>query len=412
MPDSCSRFKIRLRDVPAGMTERETSVDIVIVGGGVIGCAAARELAPDHDVLVIEKDQIAGNATGRASGLITYSAQRSALPSAATFALDFFHDYTGTEQYEFTHRNTVELVPEGNVETAHSRVSGAREAGFPLSYLETEEVTDRYPGVFDMSEYDGAIEFGDTGLVDPYTFTMSLKDDAESAGAEVWTGVTVQQVTTDDGRVSGVDTDKGFVEGETVVIAAGWQTRQLLKEFVKLPIRPFRYQTVNLQPSEPVVDDGYPIGLEPISGFYWRPEENGELHIGGGEYLVEQPGSVRETVTEEFRMSVASTVPDRLQGFDQADIISEDTCPTGDAATPDALPIIDSPAEVPDGIIIAAGFHGYGIMEAPIGGAAVRAIVTGEDVPFPLASYTLDRFGDRSTDFELVSLSEKRVKHH
>ena len=394
------------------MTSDVETTEILVVGGGITGCAAARELANDRDVLVLERNQIAGDASGKASGLVTFSAQRSALPDAVRYAIEFFHSYDGSEHFEFTPRNGIELVPEGSEQSARSRVNAANDVGFELTYCDPDTVEERYPGVYDLSNYVGAIEYPDTGWVDPYTLTVSFQRDAEAMGAEFRTGMPVTDFLVEDGVIVGVETADGQVRASTVVVAAGWQTRDLVSDFVELPIRPFRYQTVNLRPDQPIDPETYPLGWDPVTGFYWRPEHDGELHVGGGEYLVEEPVQTRDRVKAEYRLSVATDIPDVLRGFDHADIASEDTCPTGDAATPDALPIIDSPPEVPDGMIIATGFHGYGIMESPIAGHAIRALVTDEDPAFPLAPYALDRFADRSPTFELVSLSEKREKHY
>lgn len=45
--------------------------DVVVVGAGVVGCISAYQLAPDHDILVLDAGQVAGETTGRSSGLIT-----------------------------------------------------------------------------------------------------------------------------------------------------------------------------------------------------------------------------------------------------------------------------------------------------------------------------------------------------
>ena len=88
-------------------------------------------------------------------------------------------------------------------------------------------------------------------------------------------------------------------------------------------------------------------------------------------------------------------------------MLTEGTCPTGDAATPDGVPIVDAPAEGPDGLVVATGMHGFGIMLAPVAGVAARARVTGDDPPFPSAPYALDRFADCSTDFGSSYIQEQ-----
>lgn len=391
------------------MGTSDVSYDALVVGGGIIGCSAARELATDHDVLVLEKDQVAGSASGKASGVVSFSAQRSALPEFVEYALSFFHDYDGTDHFEFVERHAVELTPPEKLEEARERVDGAVREGFPLSFRPPDELESRYPDVFDFSGYAGGIEYRDTGWVDPYTCTVSYREDAEDRGADFRTGTEVENIVVRDGAVAGVEVDDGTIRSHNVVCATGWLTRQLLEGLVDVPVRPIRYQAVDLAPDRRL-DDEYPMGLDPVTGFYWRPQRDGTLHLGGGDYLVENPGRVREQVTEAFRKEVALEIPERLKGFETADIVTEDTCPTGDAATPDSLPIIDAPAAGPEGLVVSTGFHGYGIMSSPAAGRAVRSLIADEACPFSFDALALDRFDTSGADFDLISLSEKRAK--
>lgn len=387
--------------------ESMTEYDVAVVGGGIVGCSAARELAADHEVVVLERDAIASGASGKASGVVTFSAQRSTLPEFVEYSLSFLREWEGTAHHEFHRRNTVELTPPEKEREARGRVEAAREAGFPLRFLDAAEVDARYPGVFELSGYVGGIEYRDTGFVDPYTATTSYLEDAETRGADVRTGVEVEDVKRSGNSVDGVETSDGPITAGTVVCAAGWRTRELLAGVVDVPVRPIRYQAVDLRPDRSL-GDAYPMGIDPVGEYYWRPQGDGTLHVGGGDTLVGTPGEVRHGVTEEFRLDVATDVPGILQGFERAEVESEDTCPTGDAATPDSIPIVDCPLE---GLVVATGFHGYGIMASPSAGRAVRSLVTGEPVPFALDPLSLDRFEETGDRFELLSLTEKRAKY-
>ncbi|MGM0718052.1 MAG: FAD-dependent oxidoreductase, partial [Halobacteriota archaeon] len=77
------------------MADNSTKYDVVIVGGGINGCVAAKFLAEDHDVLVLERDQIAGATTAKASGLISV-AHDYIDHLEAKYAADFFDEYDGT----------------------------------------------------------------------------------------------------------------------------------------------------------------------------------------------------------------------------------------------------------------------------------------------------------------------------
>ncbi|WP_458188828.1 NAD(P)/FAD-dependent oxidoreductase [Haladaptatus sp. NG-WS-4] len=381
------------------------SYDVAIIGAGINGCVAAKYLADDHDVVVFERDQIAAATTAKASGLISVAHDYVDHLEAARYAADFFDDYDGTGNFEYTKRTNVRLVPPDTEERARSEADRMAEHFDTTYYETTEEIEERYPGVFKLDPFVGAVEIEQGGWVDPYTLTITYKEDAEDVGANFETGVEVTGVTTEDGAVTGVETDAGPVAAETVVVAMGWHTKEFVSEFVDLPIRPFRYQWVNLE-VEREFPDYSPVAWDSRSQLYWRPEHNGDLHVGGGTYFVDEPGSVRTTTTESFRRHVALTIPEQMSEVGDAQISSEDTCHVGDTATPDERPIHDAPDECPDGLVISTGMHGFGIMGSPVTGAAVRSLVTGEDAPFPMSKYALDRFDDDPLDWSATFINE------
>ncbi|WP_411966121.1 NAD(P)/FAD-dependent oxidoreductase [Haloferax sp. YSMS24] len=381
------------------------SYDVIIVGGGINGCVAAKFLAEDHDVLVLEKDQLAAATTAKASGLISVAHDYIDHLEAAKYAADFFDEYDGTKEFEFTQRKNLRLIPSGTEELAQSEAAKIEEH-FEMEYIDsTSEIEERYPGALELDRFVGAIEVEQGGWVDPYTLTMTYKEDAEDAGAEFETGVEVTGVSTEDGAVTGVETDEGSFAADTVVVAMGWHTKEFVSEWVDLPIRPFRYQWVNLEVQRDF-PDYFPVCWDIRSGLYWRPEHNGDLHVGGGTYYVDEPGTVRTSPTESFRRHVAMTIPEQVKDVADARISSGDTCHIGDTATPDERPIHDAPDDCPDGLVISTGMHGFGIMGSPVTGAAVRALVTGEDAPFPMSKYTLDRFDDGPQDWTWTFINE------
>lgn len=378
------------------MTE-SAPISVVVVGAGVVGCAVAHALAPDCDVTVLERDAVAGGATGHASGLVSPVYDHGEHPAAARYATDFFREF---ERVTFHERDGVFLV--GPEECGHARevARSASEAGFQATALPLADLHKRYPGTFGTDRFVEAVVFGDAGWVDPHAFALALMEAAVEAGASVETGVEVTGIKQDgqDPAVTGVRTAQGHVGADAVVVAAGWQTRAFLSELVEVPIRPFRYQTMTLETGIDL-NEGFPVAWEHDAQLYWRATPQGNLHVGGQPYFVDDPGAVREKPTPEFRQTVATRLPEYLPSLGEPTVLTEGTCPTGDAATPDGVPIVDAPAEGPDGLVVATGMHGFGIMLAPVAGAAARAHVTGDDPSFPLAPYALDRFVDRSMAF-------------
>lgn len=380
------------------MTDR-----VLIVGGGVIGCAIARELASDFDVHVFEKGQIAGEATALAAGEVTMLSSYTDEPSIGWHAIDFFRAYDGTREFSFTELPSVELVVperEGEARRRTERL-GTGNGSLPVRFLEAEEAAARYPP-FDLSSFAGVVEHGVSGFVDPYTFAVTLKHDAEERSTTFHTETPVSVVEVEDGRVRGIETVDGAYEGEYVVAAAGWRTREFLLEHVEVPIRPYRTQCVVVEPDEPLAE-GFPMGWHPGEHVYFRPEHNDDLLVGGWSFAEADPEGASRQEDEAFRHHVAALLPRFLRGFDEAGFV--DGWAGVDGATPDTRPIVDKPEDAPGGLVVAAGFHGRGVMTAPVAATAVRSLITNEEAPFPLAPFALDRFDSRSDDFEFHSIS-------
>jgi glycine/D-amino acid oxidase-like deaminating enzyme len=372
---------------------------VAVVGAGVVGCAVARELAPDHEVVVVERDRVAGGATGLAAGLVTMTASYSDLPAVADLANGFFRAYDGTGGFRYTERGSAELVPPDRAGEARRRVERLAGEGVAVSFVGRETLAGRYPRI-DATGVAGAVTFEEAGWVDPHALTTALRDDAVERGAGFRTGSVVSSVRVEDGAVTGLGTDAGTVGADTVVAAAGWRTADLLADTLSLPVRPYRTQCVVVDPAEGAPD--LPIGFRPDEGVYWRPDHDGTVLVGGWASAVEDPECASGDADAAFRRHVAGLLPETFERMDDATVL--DDWAGVDGATPDGRPVVDAPREAPEGLVVATGFHGRGVMTAPVAARAVRSLVAGEGAPFPLSTFALDRFESRSREFEFVSI--------
>lgn len=369
---------------------------VVVVGAGVSGLAVARELAADHEVIVLDEGGVAADTTSRASGMISLALEP--FPEEWTaFALEQFRELNGQGVFSFTERETVRLVPEEN---ADRYTSQAPDGG---TFLARSELERRHPGSFgDLSGYGGGLVYDETGYLDALDYAMTLKWAAERAGAAVFRDHEVRDVEVADGAVTGVETEYGTVDADYVVYATGWKTRDLLADYVELPVRPLRWNAVVVEPETPLPDD-CPLGSEPTMRVYWRPTARGDVLVGGNEHLLANPEDAQMGVEESFRDRVETEVAPLLAGVSDGRIRREDCCPTADCASPDGLPIVDAPETAPDGLVAVTGLHGRGVMLSPVTGRAVRSLITGEDPPFTMEEFRLARFESRSADFEYQS---------
>ncbi|MFO7925974.1 MAG: NAD(P)/FAD-dependent oxidoreductase [Halobacteriota archaeon] len=385
------------------MSDTANEADVVIVGGGVSGCAIARELATDHDVVLVEKSQVASEASALAAGIIGISVTYDRYPAIGAHAARFFEDLDGTGQFSYTRRGSVRPVPPEKENDLRMDVEYLRGEGHDVTFREAADLPDRYPWL-NSGPYAGAIEYpaeAGKGWTDPYTLAVTLKEQAEKRGATIVTNTNVREILTEANSISGVRTDSGVVCAPNVVVAAGWRTPRLLDDLVEVPVRPYRTQVIVLDPGVDV--RGWPMGDYGEEHVYWRPENNGHLLIGGHSFPTDTPTEASRDEDESFRQHVASVVPKIFSGLAGAEFV--DGWAGVDAATPDTYPIIDAPDDAPDGLVVATGFNGRGVMTAPVTGVATRALVTGKEPPFPLDPFGIDRFDSRSSDFEFVSIS-------
>jgi glycine/D-amino acid oxidase-like deaminating enzyme len=370
--------------------------DIAIVGSGIAGLAAANRLAVDHDVLVVDRAGIGEGTSSRASGVMTAPVDYPDQPRWAEHTTEYFRDLDGTGTFDWTDRNYVRGVRPDDL----GRAEEAAEAdGVTLVDIE------QYADVFDPdSPYEYALVWEDCGYCDVDDLLATLDNEARRKGVEYRPDTAVTEVLVEDGAVTGLETEYGTVEADTVVVAAGSATRDLLTGVLELPIRKFTWNVAYLD-AEVNLDEDYPMGGDPIYGAYWRGTDDGHLLVGVEHRYDTEPPAEEDSFGERLDVFLAAELGTLLADVDgETDVVRYEVCPMADATTPDAKGIIDAPAEGPDGLVVAAGFHGAGVMATGSIGTAVRSLVTGEEAPFRLDPFRLDRFDTRGTDFEFASL--------
>ncbi len=220
--------------------------DVVVVGGGVIGCATAVFLLrgdPGLEVTVVEPDPTyAVAASPRASGGIRqlFSCQENI--QLSRYTLDFIDSWPDFADTDLGWR------PNGYLFVASSDQAGAlrenllvqQEAGVPAFWLAAAEVADRYP-LLATEDLGGAVLSPDDGWLDPYAFLMGFRRAAQRLGARFVRDRVVNFIVRDR-KITAVDLASGDVlpAGHVVNAAGCWSAELAARVGLPIPVEPMR----------------------------------------------------------------------------------------------------------------------------------------------------------------------------
>ncbi len=281
----------------------------VVVGGGIVGLAAARalqRLEPDRPVLVLEKEeQLAAHQTGHNSGVIHSGLYYTPGSLKARLAVD---GAAALKAYCAEAGIPVEVPGKLVVATRQADLARldrlldiGRQNGVPVRRLAVEEVTAREPHVRVL----GALAVDSTGVVDYALVSAALADGVRAAGGDVRTGVSVRSVRTAKG-VARVETADDVVEAERVAACAGLHSDRLARASGLDPgvrILPFRGEYSEIVPGRDHLVKGlvYPVPDPALRflGIHLTRGIDGTVHIG--------PNAVPALAREGYRW--ADVVP-------------------------------------------------------------------------------------------------------
>ena len=375
------------------------TADVVIVGGGIEGAAAAWALSQRGvtDVCVAERNTVASGMTGKSSGIVRCHYGVSSLAAMATVGLEVFEnadEIFGTD-IGFRQTGYVVGVGEPDVESLRKSLAAQKAVGVQTEEIDTAEVARMWPFA-DLSPFAAFGWEARGGYCDAYQTAQAFAVTARAVGVRIRQGATVTEFLLDGDRVIGVRLADGTqISAGTVVVATGVWTRPLLAAYgIDVPIRVIREQIVTIKPG---VETGtVPVFSDLVSLQYVRPEVGGDILFGNSDLsAVEEadPDNYLNRASDAFIDLTVDKVGTRFPGFSDA-AISSSYADCYDV-TPDWNPVI-STTEL-DGLIVAAGFSGHGFKIAPAVGRLVADLVVdghSNDSRVRHSDFRLSRFAE------------------
>lgn len=258
---------------------------IVIIGGGSIGCNTAYHLTKlgMSDVVVLEQGQLTSGTTWHAAGLIVAGLLKTeAECEIYTHGRDLYANLEKETGISTGFRDVGYLQVASNQERVHEMRRLApfmRRHGIDIHEISTMEAQELFP-VGDLSDVLSAFYIPEDGRANPVDVTMSLAKGARMGGARFFEGVTVTRILAKNGTATGVRLASGETIGaESVVICGGMWSRQLgATAGVNLPLQAAEHYYLITENIEGLPRD-LPVLEDPSTYTYYR-EEVGGLMLG------------------------------------------------------------------------------------------------------------------------------------
>jgi sarcosine oxidase subunit beta len=388
-----------------------TTADVVVVGGGCMGCSVAWHLAQRGvtNVVLIEREaQLASGSTGKNAGGVRHQFSHPANIRLSIESIALMADFearVGTP-IDFHRDGYLFLVSRSANEAAFRRnIEVQRAHGVDVQWLPADEAARIAPGI-DTSGVRGAAWCGADGVADPNGVTMGFARGAQSRGVEIVRGVEVTGIRLAAGRVAEVRTSDGTVATPVVVNAAGPWAKSIGRMLgVDVPVEAERRHIFIAAPAaggswdapewRGRVPASKVLVIDFESTFYFHREGPGLL-FGMGD-PDEAPG-FDTTVRWDFLPKVIDVAMRRLPVMTEA-AVSHAWAGLYEM-TPDHNPIIGRSADV-EGFYTVAGFSGHGFQHSPAAGRILADLIVGLDPQFDLSPFALDRFSGRPASREL-----------
>lgn len=425
-----------------GDADLPQSVDVVVIGGGIIGCATALELAEaGKHVAICEKGGIAQEQSSRNWGWVRISRRDPREVPLMAEALHLWRDLDKRTGRDTGYRQSgICFVCEDEATFADYDRWKDHLAPYQIQsrMLRPDEMQEMFPNANLLGA--GALYTPEDGRAEPQKAAPAIAEAARDKGAHILTDCAVRCVETEGGRVSGVVTERGRIKCSSVVVAGGaWSNLFLGNMGIDLPSLGVVSHVLRTDPVE-----GGPDGAVWTSDYAIRKRDDGGYTIsrGSGNTVEVVPNSFRYAFRYlralkmqhrdlHFRLSgrflhearrAKSWGPDEVTPFERERVFDPTPSPrmlnslmsSVSAAfpalkgatvaqewagcidvTPDAIPVISAVDATP-GLHIASGFSGHGFGIGPAAGGLMADIVLGRTPRVDPHEFRFSRFTDGS----------------
>jgi len=371
--------------------------DIIIIGGGIMGSAAAYYLTREDPTLklaVIERDptyERASTTLSMSNVRIQFSLKENIQISQYTFeVLDGFEDEMMVDgnkpKIYYQRQGNLFLVDVDNEADARRAFDLQKSLGCRVQWWLPAKIAEAFP-LYDTTSFTGGTYGLDDGHFDAYAALMGYKAKARSLGAEYLKGDVVA-ITTRSGRVSGVKLASAEnLEARYIINCTGaWAAQIAATAGVTLPVVPIKRQAFVL---DTAVKPPTPLPLTVLpSGLFFRTETGGVVLLGKS--MGEDPAGFQFSWDEKRFMEILwPELAEFVPAFDRLKLV-RGWAGLYAVNTLDGNAILGEWPEV-EGLFLANGFSGHGLQQAPAVGRYMAELILGLPVSLDLSVFGPNR---------------------
>ncbi len=384
---------------------------IVVIGGGIIGCSTAYHLARDHkaDVLLIEQGTLTSGSTWHAAGLVGQLRSSASITRVLKYSVELYKGLEAETGLATGWKMTgcLRLATNQDRWTEFKRLATtAGSFGMDMHLVSPEEVKRMWP-LMNVDDLVGASWLPTDGQASPSDITQSLAKGARMHGARIVENVRVTGFDMKDGRITAVKTSDGDVSCEKVVNCAGQWARQVgAMAGINVPLQAVKHQYIITEKIEGLSTDA-PTIRDPDRRTYFK-EEVGGLVMGGYEPNP-QPWLTGDLPNDwAFRL-----FDDDFDHFEQHMLQAIERVPAletvgvkqmingPESFTPDGNFILGAAPECKN-MFVGAGFNAFGIASGGGAGWVLAQWVVDGEAPLDLWVVDIRRFAGMHRDRQWV----------
>ena len=385
--------------------------EIVVIGGGIIGCSTAYHLARDHkaDVILLEQGALTSGSTWHAAGLVGQLRSSSSVTRVLKYSVDLYKGLEAETGLATGWKMTgcLRLATNADRWTEFRRLATtAKSFGMEMHLLSPAEVKAMWP-LMTVDDLVGASWLPSDGQASPSDITQSLAKGARMHGARIVENVRVTGFEMEGGRIRRVRTTLGDIACEKVVNCAGQWARQVgAMAGVTVPLQPVKHQYIvteklpGLSPDAPTVRD-------PGRRTYFK-EEVGGLVMGGYE-PDPQPWTTGDVPDDwafrlfdddfgHFEQHMSEAIA-RVPALETAGV--KQMINGSESFTPDGNFILGLAPECAN-MFVGAGFNAFGIASGGGAGWVLAQWVVDGEAPLDLWGVDIRRFSGLHRDRQWV----------